>query len=341
MEPACALNLPLRHGLRSPQVLETDERSWSIGELAEAAGVSPRALRHYESEGLLEPRERSPGGHRRYGIGEVERLHRIIALRRLGFGLQAIARMLAADNRETLIAATRQQLRRVEIELDIATRLRVRLRELLRHLEGREGSQSVTELLNGPTEEDMKIELDEIYTGLGDDGETQLGNLERVSKTDQRIEAGGDLDELGARLGDLLDSFEIPRPDRTWLERVANDLFDVGYDLAKPPGPDDASPRISPEYTAWLERTLKEANEDLDHLDSFVVSFGSELAGKLDVLRALCRRAERRVVAVSDANPELVRYLNRLSDFMFVLARRAAEGRERLWRPGRGAELAS
>jgi cob(I)alamin adenosyltransferase len=322
-------------------VTEDSERDWSIGELADAAGVSPRTLRHYESEGLLEPRERSDGGHRRYGEDELKRLHRILALRQLGFGLQVIGSLLAADNRETLVEATRQQLQRVEIDIEVATRLRVRLRELLRQLERSEVSDSVTRLLDEPTEEEMTIKLDEIYTGLGDSGETQLGNLERVSKADPRIEAGGDLDELGAELGQVLAAHEVPQPDRAWLERIANDLLDVGYDVSKPARPGDSSPRIAAEYTAWLERTLKEANEELEPLESFVAFFGSAPAAQLDILRAKCRRAERRVVAIGDANPEVVRYLNRLSDLLFVLARRAAAGEERLWRPGRGAEIAA
>jgi cob(I)alamin adenosyltransferase len=320
---------------------EDSRRDCSIGELADAAGVSPRTLRHYEDEGLLKPRERSDGGHRRYGEDELKRLHRILALRQLGFGVHAIGGLLAADNRETLLEATRQQLQRAEIDIEVATRLRVRLRELLRHLERSEISDSVTQLLDEPMEEEMTIKLDEIYTGLGDSGETQLGNLERVSKTDARIEAGGDLDELGAELGQLLASHEIPQPDRAWLERIANDLLDVGYDLSKPARPGDSSPRVDGEYTLWVERTLEEANEKLESLDSFVAFFGSVLAAQLDTLRARCRRAERRVVAIGDANPEVIRYLNRLSDLLFVLARGAAAGQERLWQPGRGVEIAN
>jgi cob(I)alamin adenosyltransferase len=215
----------------------------------------------------------------------------------------------------------------------------VHLQELLRHLE-RDGAPSVAQLLDEPKEADMTITLDEIYTGLGDSGETQLGNLQRVKKTDPRIEAGGALDELGAELGRLLASPDLPEAERAWLERIGNDLFDVGYDISKPPGPGDASPRITAAYTEWVERTLNDANEELEPLDSFVVSFGSPLAGQIDVLRARCRRAERRVVAIDDVNPEVVRYLNRLSDLLFVLARRTA-GQEFLWRPGRGAESTS
>jgi cob(I)alamin adenosyltransferase len=324
-----------------PQVTDEEAQEWSTGELAAAAGVSARALRHYESEGLLTPRERSDGGHRRYGEDEFNRLKRILALRQLGFGLQAIARLLADDNRDSLLEATQQQLRRVEIELRVASRLRVRLQELLRELEQEGFPESVAQLLDEPKEADMTITLDEIYTGLGDSGETQLGNLQRVKKTDPRIEAGGGLDELRSELGRLLTSPGLPEPDRAWLERIGNDLLDVGYDISKPPGPDDAAPRITAEYTDWVERTLKDANQELEPLDSFVVSFGSPVAGHLDLLRAVCRRAERRVVAIGDANPEALRYLNRLSDLLFVLARRAAAGEERLWQPGRGAEIAS
>ena len=186
----------------------------------------------------------------------------------------------------------------------------------------------------------MAIELSRIYTGLGDTGDTQLADLTRVRKTDPRIEAGGDLDELGAHVGLAATCDELPEGDRAVLLRVGNDLLDLGADLLVPWTKGDARPRIDASYVAWLERASDEANADLEPLDSFVAFGGTELAARLDVCRTVCRRAERSVLRVDDVNPQVVRYLNRLSDLLFILGRRASDERARLWRPGAGAELA-
>lgn len=315
------------------------EREWGIGEVARTFRVTVRTLRHYEHVGLLEPAGRSDGGHRRYGEDELRRLRQIVELRGLGFGLETIARLLAADDPNALAVAARTQLERVELELDVAGQLRTRLQRLLQALE-RSGGATLHEFIEEQEEAGMGIELDRIYTGLGDAGETHLGDMTRVRKTDPRVEAGGDLDELGAQIAVALSTDGLGDRDRRWLLRVANDLMDLGADLCVPLREADARPRVGAEYVVWLERACDEANADLDPLESFVAVGGTPLAARLDVCRAVCRRAERSVLRVEDVNAQLVRYLNRLSDLLFILGRSASEGRELLWQPGGGEAIA-
>jgi cob(I)alamin adenosyltransferase len=182
----------------------------------------------------------------------------------------------------------------------------------------------------------MTVNLTRIYTKLGDSGETHLGDMSRVAKTDPRIEAYGDVDELGAQIGVAITQPGMPARTLEWLRRIQNDLFDVGADLAVPEGGDRERLRVQPEQVAWLETACDEVNETLEPLRSFLLAGGNAAAASLHVCRAVCRRAERRAVALgSDANPEVVRYLNRLSDLLFILARDAARGEEILWEPGR------
>ena len=184
----------------------------------------------------------------------------------------------------------------------------------------------------------MTVNLTRIYTRQGDDGETHLGDMSRVPKTHQRIDAYGDVDELNAHVGVALAMPTLPSGFGEWLTRIQNDLFDVGADLAVPDGADARERlRIVPEQTAWLEQVCDQVNATLPNLKSFVLPGGSSLAAQLHVCRTTCRRAERRVLAVDGANPEVVRYLNRLSDLLFILARAAnaaAGGDEPLWVPG-------
>jgi cob(I)alamin adenosyltransferase len=180
----------------------------------------------------------------------------------------------------------------------------------------------------------MTVNLTRIYTKLGDDGETHLGDMSRVSKTHPRIEAYGDVDELNAQLGVALTLADLPERYRQWLRRVQNELFDVGADLAVPHGGDRARLRVRPEYTVWLEQACDEVNDTLEPLRSFVLPGGTPAAAQLHVCRTVCRRAERRALVVEDSNPEVVRYLNRLSDLLFILSRGANGGDEPLWSPG-------
>jgi len=117
---------------------------------------------------------------------------------------------------------------------------------------------------------------------------------------------------------------------------VQNDLFDVGADISVPHGGERERLRVAPEQTAWLEQACDEINAELPNLKSFVLPGGTSAAAQLHVCRTVCRRAERRAVAVPDLeSQEVVRYLNRLSDLLFILARAAARGKEPLWEPGR------
>ena len=182
----------------------------------------------------------------------------------------------------------------------------------------------------------MTVNLTRIYTRLGDDGETHLGDMSRVPKTHPRIEAYGTVDELNAQLGVALALPGFPERIAEFLRRIQNDLFDVGADISVPHGGDRERLRLVPEQTAWLERACDEMNADLEPLRSFVLPGGTPAAAQLHVCRTVCRRAERRTIDCGDdVGRECVRYLNRLSDLLFILARAANDGDEPLWEPGR------
>ncbi len=187
-------------------------------------------------------------------------------------------------------------------------------------------------------ERDEPVRLTKIYTRGGDAGETSLGDGARVSKLDRRIEAFGTVDELNALLGVVLAS-ECPDAIREPLDRVQNELFDVGADLSVPLEQEDRL-RVTHAQVEALERDCDRFNESLPELRSFVLPGGGLVAARLHVARTVCRRAEREALAAShahDVNPVALRYLNRLSDLLFILARaaNAADGRdEPLWRPG-------
>jgi cob(I)alamin adenosyltransferase len=172
-----------------------------------------------------------------------------------------------------------------------------------------------------PRDKNEPVRLTSIYTGGGDAGETSLGDGSRVSKLDPRIAALGEVDELNSVVG--------------WcaagLDRIQNELFDLGADLSVPGGD---RLRIEQAYVDRLEAEIDEANAQLEPLKSFVLPGGTETAARLYVARAVCRRAERAVLAVDGVNPLAAIYLNRLSDLLFVLARLANGGDEPLWRPG-------
>ncbi len=184
----------------------------------------------------------------------------------------------------------------------------------------------------------MTVNLTRIYTRLGDGGETHLGDMSRVPKSHPRIEAYGTVDELNAQLGVALAMRDVPERIAGWLARVQNDLFDVGADVCVPHGGDRERLRLSADQTAWLEGACDEVNAELPNLKSFVLPGGTPAAAQLHVCRTVCRRAERRTLLVEDASPEVVRYLNRLSDLLFILARAvnvASGDGEPLWEPGR------
>jgi cob(I)alamin adenosyltransferase len=184
----------------------------------------------------------------------------------------------------------------------------------------------------------VTVNLTRIYTRLGDGGETHLGDMSRVAKTHPRIAAYGTVDELNAQIGLAMTVPGLPEGYRQWLAHVQNDLFDVGADLAAPedPSSDRERLRVIPEQTAWLEERCDEVNGTLEPLKSFVLPGGTPAAAHLHVCRTVCRRAERAAIACGeDCSPEAVRYLNRLSDLLFILSRGANGGEEPLWEPGR------
>jgi cob(I)alamin adenosyltransferase len=180
---------------------------------------------------------------------------------------------------------------------------------------------------------DEPVRLTKIYTRGGDRGETSLGDGSRVSKLDPLVRAYGAVDELNSVVGWAQVEARDPR-----LERVQNDLFDVGADLSVPYEEGDERLRVTDAQIEALERDCDEVNEGLEPLKSFVLPGGSETAARLHLARAVCRRAERVALGVADerpVNPAALVYLNRLSDLLFILARAAnAGGEEPLWKPG-------
>lgn len=182
------------------------------------------------------------------------------------------------------------------------------------------------------------VRLNRIYTRTGDAGQTGLGDGSRVAKDDPRIAAYGTVDELGAALGCVLSQAPTP-PRPELLRRIQNDLFDVGADLCRPGAPDDGALRVTAKQVRALETAIDELNAPLPALESFVLAGGTAAATGLHLARTICRRAEREAVTlarVQPVSPEVLRYLNRLSDLLFVLARVANDGGagDVLWRPG-------
>ena len=185
---------------------------------------------------------------------------------------------------------------------------------------------------------DEPVRLTRIYTRTGDGGETSLGDGTRTSKVDPLITAIGTVDELNAALGLAL-AAALSERLRSPLERIQNDLFDLGADLSVPPA--EGSPerlRVGQERVESLERLCDELNAELEPLRSFVIPGGGEGGARLHLARAICRRAEREVLSAArerTQSPLVAVYLNRLSDLLFICARVAAEdGEERLWQPG-------
>jgi cob(I)alamin adenosyltransferase len=189
-----------------------------------------------------------------------------------------------------------------------------------------------------PRAPDEPVRLTRIYTRGGDAGHTSLGDGSRVSKLDCRIGAFGTVDELNSALGVVL-AGDPPDEMRGALERIQNELFDVGADLSVPWGVTDRL-RVEQPSIDRLEELCDRFNADLPELRSFVLPGGTETAARLHVARTICRRAEREVLLGAqevELNPLVLAYLNRLSDLLFILARVANDtaGRdEPLWKPG-------
>ena len=189
-----------------------------------------------------------------------------------------------------------------------------------------------------PRAKDEPVRLTKIYTRGGDAGQTSLGDGSRVSKLDLRLAAYGTVDELSAALGVVL-AGDTPDELRTVLERVQNELFDVGADLSVPLGREGRL-RVAQSQIDRLEEDCDRFNAELPQLRSFVLPGGTQAAAGLHVARTICRRAERETLRAAqdhELDPLTGVYLNRLSDLLFVLSRaaNAAAGRdEPLWRPG-------
>lgn len=198
------------------------------------------------------------------------------------------------------------------------------------------------------------VVLSQIYTRTGDDGSTALGDMSRTSKTDPRLAAYADVEEANAAIGTALSLGGLPEELGALLIRVQNDLFDVGADLCTPVIDDPPYPqtRVQESYVTWLEEACDEHNARLEPLRSFILPGGTPGAALLHVARTGTRRAERSVWAAIEAHGAVTvgeaagaapggvnlltaRYLNRLSDLLFILCRVAnAEHGDILWKPG-------
>ena len=184
------------------------------------------------------------------------------------------------------------------------------------------------------------VVLSRIYTRTGDSGETSLGDGRRVSKDHLRIETGGAVDEVNATIG--LARLYISGLVDEMLGRVQNELFDLGADLTVPQKPNEdpaKALRVTDEQVARLEREIDQMNVHLEPLKSFVLPGGTQGAAFLHLARTVARRAERLMVALAreeKVSAPALKYVNRLSDFLFVAARFVNDkgGRDRLWKPG-------
>ena len=192
------------------------------------------------------------------------------------------------------------------------------------------------------------VVLNKIYTRTGDDGTTALGTGERRKKYDLRIAAYGTLDETNSVIGIARLHTAGDAALDAALSRIQNDLFDVGADLTTPGkgrGPGGARLTVTAAQVDWLEAEIDRLNDKLEPLRSFILPGGSAAAAYLHLARTVCRRAERLIAELSDradesVTPEVLKYVNRLSDFLFVAARHANEegARDVLWKPGQNRQ---
>ena len=177
------------------------------------------------------------------------------------------------------------------------------------------------------------VKLDKIYTRGGDKGKTSLVGGSRVSKSDDIIEAVGNVDELNALLGLVI--CDLKEPYISTLRDIQNDLFDIGADLATPSNNKGPALRINKNYTIYLEQEIDKINANLPALTSFILPGGSKVSSIIHLARTVNRRSERSIVKLSKKqkiNIEVLKYINRLSDFLFVLAR-FVNKKEMLWKP--------
>lgn len=187
----------------------------------------------------------------------------------------------------------------------------------------------------------MVVRINRVYTRVGDNGTTALGDGSRVAKTDPRLAAYADVDETNSVIGVALALGGLSEEIAGVLRRIQNDLFDVGADLCAPVVKNPPYPplRITETYIERLERWCDEFNERLPKLNSFILPGGTAGAALLHQARTVARRAERSGWTLVESDPErtntvAVKYLNRLSDLLFILARLANPDGDVLWRPG-------
>jgi cob(I)alamin adenosyltransferase len=178
----------------------------------------------------------------------------------------------------------------------------------------------------------MGKRLSKIYTRTGDDGTTGLGGGERVAKDSARVEAYGTVDEANSAIGVILACDTTPTNIATILTAIQHDMFELGGELCMP-----GHTAIEDSFISRLESELDELNEDLPALENFILPGGGPAAAACHLARTITRRAERRTITLAaeeDVRPEVIRYLNRLSDLLFVIARvlaRVENGQEVLW----------
>ncbi|SDG54478.1 cob(I)alamin adenosyltransferase [Sinosporangium album] len=187
---------------------------------------------------------------------------------------------------------------------------------------------------------DKPVVLSKIYTKTGDDGTTALGDMSRTRKTDPRLAAYADVEEANAAIGVALSLGSLSDEIAEALGRIQNEMFDLGADLCTPvtENPEFPPLRVEASYIEWLEAQCDHFNAQLKPLRSFILPGGAPAAALLHVARVTVRRAERSTWAAlethDDVNPLTAKYLNRLSDLLFILCRIAAGGEEVLWKPG-------
>jgi len=187
------------------------------------------------------------------------------------------------------------------------------------------------------------VKLTKIYTRTGDAGTTRLGDMSQTVKHDPRVEAYGDVDETNSSIGLVRATLDTSDTLSVMLGRIQNDLFDVGADLCVPISgtpPEHEELRVTDGQVMRLENEIDDLNSRLKPLNSFILPGGNENAARLHMSRTICRRAERKVSALMEGgailNPAVLKYLNRLSDLLFVMARIANNNGQDdvLWVPG-------
>ena len=191
------------------------------------------------------------------------------------------------------------------------------------------------------------IVLNKIYTKKGDDGKTELGDGNRIEKFSTRVEAYGTVDEVNSVIGTVT-CLSINTELKTALERIQNDLFDLGADLCLPENENETLAyeplRVRKEQVSRLESEIDAMNKSIEPIKSFVLPGGTEIAANFHLCRTVCRRAERRVVKLMETeqiNQEALIYLNRLSDWFFVAARKSNNNGKGdiLWKPANNQKV--